>query len=114
MVSDRCVGIRMRSYFPGLIGGALRCSTTSSRIRSAFSLRFICGTTSKPAETGEGSNDRLFDLGLATSTAFADNEPTLEITGCWIDEPSLEAKYLSSDRHDRLPFAPKTSCFFLI
>jgi len=39
----------------GDTGGAVRCSTTSSRIRSAFSSRFISGTYSQPADACVGT-----------------------------------------------------------
>jgi hypothetical protein len=58
--------------------------------------------------------DRLREMPLLKSTAVADRYGNAWMICCWIDDPSDDAKYFSSEWNPRLPYAEKTPGFFLI
>src|SRR6185295_1837965 len=112
IVRHRWLGISTRSFLPAETGGAPRCSTTSSAMRLAFSPRLTMGTYSHPRAIGATSYDRLRETPLAKSTAVALRFGYTCTMYCWIEEPSLEAKYLSSAWNPSEPNADMTLGFF--
>ena len=74
MVSARWEGSSTRSLTPGVTEGALRCSTASAPIRSAFSSSPQRSMCSQPAVIGCTWNERDLFLRVMKSTAEALND----------------------------------------